>query len=99
LEKLTIVLQANRYIGLAEPWKKDDADALASLLYSHEVLRFAGILLQPFIPGSAARLLDRLGIPKEKRRMCDLDVVGTVNTQDIEHSKLPLFPKGPKMEE
>jgi methionyl-tRNA synthetase len=91
--------QANRYVGLAEPWKRDNKDALASLLYSHEVLRFAGILLWPFIPTSATKLLDRLGIPKEERRLCNLDVIGTVSSQGIQHSKLPLFPKSIATEE
>jgi methionyl-tRNA synthetase len=38
-------------------------------VYAYQALRHAGILLQPVIPGKAAELLDRLGIPDSERTL------------------------------
>jgi methionyl-tRNA synthetase len=56
----------NRYVQDEEPWKlsKDDAEAghLDQVLYTlAEGLRVVSVLLHPFMPGSAERLLAALG--------------------------------------
>ena len=36
-------------------------------------LRWFAVLLQPFVPDTAAALLDLLSVPPDRRRMADLD--------------------------
>ena len=60
------VKRLNQYVQDEEPWKlaKDDADAprLDSVLYGlAEGLRVVSVLLHPFLPRSAERLLEALG--------------------------------------
>jgi methionyl-tRNA synthetase len=60
----TVVRASNSYIDRNAPWalRKTDQARMASVLWVLlEVIRRLAILLQPFIPGSAARLLDQLG--------------------------------------
>jgi methionyl-tRNA synthetase len=38
-----------------------------------EVLRMVGILIQPYVPGSAAKLLDLLAVPETRRSFADYD--------------------------
>jgi methionyl-tRNA synthetase len=46
---------------------------METILYvTAEVLRQIGILVQPIMPGSAAKLLDQLGLPKDARAFADL---------------------------
>ena len=64
-----------------EPWTGEDPGAtLASFRVTIETLRVTGICLQPFIPSAASRLLDALGVPKDKRTWADASdgAVGTV---------------------
>jgi methionyl-tRNA synthetase len=42
-----------------------------AVYHTAEALRIAGILLQPYMPGKAAELLDRLAVGKENRRFED----------------------------
>lgn len=61
---------ANEYIDKEAPWKqrKDDIHAMYATLYTiAETLRCIGIMLQPFMPDSAAKLLDQLAIPAHAR--------------------------------
>ena len=57
---------ANKYIDVSEPWvlNKDSEkqDVLDHVLYQLlETIRFVGILLQPFIPQTAQKILDQIG--------------------------------------
>ena len=48
--------------------RKEDPDRMATVLYVlGEVIRRLGILAQPFVPGSAAKMLDQLAVPAEGR--------------------------------
>lgn len=75
LEAIWSVLgAANRYFSAQEPWvlrKSDDpADQarFATVLYvTLETVRVAALLVQPVMPGSAAKLLDLLGQPADAR--------------------------------
>jgi methionyl-tRNA synthetase len=65
-----VVAEANRYFAAQEPWalRKSDPARMETVLYTTaEMLRRIGILCQPFIPGSAAKLLDLVAAPAEKR--------------------------------
>ena len=71
-----VVADANRYFAGQEPWalKKTDPVRMETVLYvTAEVLRRIGILIQPYMPGSAAKLLDLLAVPGTDRSFADLD--------------------------
>ena len=60
-----VVSDANRYFAAQEPWalKKTDPPRMDTILYvTAEVLRIIGILIQPYVPFSAAKLLDLLAV-------------------------------------
>jgi methionyl-tRNA synthetase len=62
------VKRLNRYVAEEQPWQlaKDEsaAERLDRVLYTlAEGLRVVSVLLHPFMPGSAERLLDALGQP------------------------------------
>jgi methionyl-tRNA synthetase len=67
-------IQTNRLLAFHEVWRKTkDPDDKAQrevqtiVYYGAESLRICGILLQPFMPSKMERLLDMLGVEKERR--------------------------------
>ncbi len=75
LEAIWLMLgEANRYFSAQQPWvlRKSEAEAdrqrFRTVLYTTmEVVRVAALLVQPVVPGSAAKLLDLLGQPADQR--------------------------------
>ncbi|WP_323763222.1 methionine--tRNA ligase [Maricaulis sp.] len=60
----------NEYLTKAEPWVKykSDVDAAAvGVRTGLNLVALFGILAQPFIPDAAAKILDTLGVPDDKR--------------------------------
>lgn len=60
-----VVADANRYFAGQEPWalKKTDPARMETVLYvTTEVLRIIGIMVQPYMPASAASLLQLLSV-------------------------------------
>jgi methionyl-tRNA synthetase len=75
------IKRLNRYVTDEEPWQlaKDDtnADALDGVLYSlAEGLRVVSVLLHPFMPASAERLLAAIGRPDLSLDGAELGAVG-----------------------
>ena len=67
-----VVADANRYFAAQAPWalKKTDPARMETVLYvTAEVLRQVGILIQPYMPASAGRLLDLLAVPEDRRHV------------------------------
>ena len=65
-----VVADANRYFAGEAPWAlaKTDPPKQGTVLYvTAEVIRQVAILCQPFMPASAAKLLDLLGVPATER--------------------------------
>ena len=65
-----VVADANRYFAGEAPWalaKTDPARQGTVLYVTAEVIRQVAILAQPFMPTSAAKILDLLGIPDAER--------------------------------
>ena len=65
-----VVSDANRYVDAEAPWtlRKSDPVRMGTVLYVlTETLRHLAILAQPIVPSSAAKLLDQLAVPPEKR--------------------------------
>jgi methionyl-tRNA synthetase len=93
----TVVADANRYFAGEAPWalaKTDPARQGTVLYVTAEVLRQVGILCQPFIPASAAKLLDILGVPREER---EFDRLGRADARITSRAALPapapVFPR------
>ena len=92
---------ANLLVQSHKPWalvKSQDLEDIAHrktvIHMALETLRVGGILLQPVIPKLAQTLLDRLGIPEDKR-MVEHARMSYLNSPEC----LPLGPnKGPLLE-
>jgi methionyl-tRNA synthetase len=70
-----VVAEANRYFANEAPWAlaKTDPARQGTILYvTAEVIRQAAILCQPFMPESAAKLLDLLAVPPAERTFAQL---------------------------
>ena len=71
-----VVAEANRYVDAQAPWtlRKTDPARMASVLYAlMETLRLVGLVLQPFMPTSIARLLDLLAVGPDARTYAHWD--------------------------
>jgi methionyl-tRNA synthetase len=65
-----VVSEANRYVDEQAPWalRRSDPARMRTVLYAlAETIRHLAILVQPFVPGSATRLLDQLAVPAGAR--------------------------------
>ena len=71
-----VVGAANRYVDEQAPWtlRKTDPARMNTVLYVlMETLRRLGILIQPYMPQSMAKLLDQLAVPEAARDFAALD--------------------------
>jgi methionyl-tRNA synthetase len=71
-----VVGEANRYVDEQAPWvlSRSDRARMGTVLYVlAETVRQLAILVQPFVPGAAAKLLDQLAVPKAARSFSALD--------------------------
>jgi len=74
-----VVADTNRYFAAQEPWalRKTDPQRMATVLYvTAEVIRQLAILVQPVMPGSAAKLLELLSVPADARGFASLGEAG-----------------------
>jgi len=88
--------QSNIYIDHEAPWtlKNSDPQKMNEVLYRIvETLRYIAILMQPFTPDSAARMLNQLNVPEDNRNIMHL----TQEFAIIPSSKItqpsPIFPR------
>jgi methionyl-tRNA synthetase len=91
-----VVAEANRYFAAQEPWalRKSDPARMETVLYTTaETLRRIAILCQPFIPGSAAKLLDLLAVPEGKRHFAHLDDADALASGTKLPAPEPVFPR------
>ncbi|MCT7375394.1 methionine--tRNA ligase [Chelativorans salis] len=91
-----VVAEANRYFAGQEPWalRKSDPARMETVLYTTaEVLRRVGILCQPYIPGSAEKLLDLLAVPADKRGFADITEAGMLQSGTPLPAPQPVFPR------
>jgi methionyl-tRNA synthetase len=91
-----VVGESNRYFAAEQPWslKKTDPERMATVLYvTAEVLRHIGILIQPYMPQSAAKLLDLLGVEYNKRSFAELGEGGKLVPGIRLPQPAPIFPR------
>ncbi len=84
-----LIDQANKYIEEEAPWKlaKSDQARLAGVLYTlMDVLRVAALYIYPFMPGSALKIWEQLGLTES---------LPAVNLNTV---KLGQFPPGTKVQ-
>lgn len=65
-----LVIEANGYVDAQAPWglKKTDPERMGTVLYVlAEVVRVLGILIQPYTPESAGKILDQIKIDENSR--------------------------------
>jgi methionyl-tRNA synthetase len=91
-----VVADANRYFASEAPWAKakTDPQRQGTILYvTAEVLRQVAILAQPFVPSSAARLLDLLAIKPEERDFYELNGAKRIAAGVTLPPPSPVFPR------
>jgi methionyl-tRNA synthetase len=92
----SVVADANRYFAAEAPWalaKSNPARQDTVLYVTAEVIRQVAILAQPFIPASAARLLDLLAIPAGERTFSELAGPHRIAPETILPAPAPVFPR------
>ncbi|MER2632280.1 MAG: methionine--tRNA ligase [Rhizobiaceae bacterium] len=91
-----VVAEANRYFAGQEPWalRKTDPARMETVLWTTaEVLRRVGLLSQPFMPASAAKLLDLLAVPADARGFDALDDAHALVPGTPLPAPAPVFPR------
>lgn len=97
-----VVGDANRYFASEEPWtkRKSDADRFATILYvTAETLRVLGLMAQPVMPVSAAKLLDLLAVPEDKRSFAHATREAALSAGTVLPPPAPIFPRYVEAEE
>lgn len=92
----TVVSEANRYFAAQEPWalKKTDPERMAAVLFvTAEIIRRVAILVQPFMPASAEKLLNALSVPSDARGFDQLDPSFTLASGTTIEKPEGVFPR------
>ncbi|WP_438748497.1 methionine--tRNA ligase [Pararhizobium sp. O133] len=93
---IAVVSEADRYFAGQAPWglKKTDPARMGTVLYvTADVVRQVAILLQPFMPESAGKLLDLVAVPADKRTFASLGEAGRLVTGTALEAPTPVFPR------
>jgi methionyl-tRNA synthetase len=93
---IAVVSETDRYFAGQEPWalKKTDPARMATVLYvTADVVRQIAILLQPFVPASADKLLDLVSVPADKRDFAALGKAGRLVSGTPLDAPKPVFPR------
>jgi methionyl-tRNA synthetase len=91
-----VIADANRYFAGEAPWalaKTDPAKQGTVLYVTAEVIRQVAILCQPFMPASAAKLLDLLGVPAAERDFSMLGKDRRIAPGTTLPAPAPVFPR------
>ncbi len=91
-----VVAEANRYFAAQEPWalRKTDIGRMNTVLYvTIETVRQIAILAQPFMPASAAKMLDQLGVASGGRDFVALGGAGRLRSGAPLPAPKPVFPR------
>jgi methionyl-tRNA synthetase len=91
-----VVAEANRYFAGEAPWAlaKTDPVRQGTVLYvTAEVIRQVAILAQPFMPESAAKLLDLLAIHSDSRDFSTLGAGQRIAVATHLPAPAPVFPR------
>lgn len=92
----TMVSETNRYFAGEAPWslKNSDPRRMGTILYvTAETVRQFGILISPYMPGSAAKMLDLLEISESQRGFNYLGKEGRLKAGGKIRTPSPVFPR------
>ncbi|CAD7044588.1 methionine--tRNA ligase [Pseudorhizobium endolithicum] len=93
---IAVVSETDRYFAGQEPWalKKTDPVRMGTVLYvTAEVVRQIAILLQPYTPDAAAKLLDLVAAPADRRDFSALGEAGRLVPGTPLEAPKPVFPR------
>ena len=79
------IRETHKFFQRYKPWdlKDNDTQDLAGVIaLTMENLRVCGILMQPIVPSIAAKLLNRLAVPADRRTFADTRVIITASHDD-----------------
>ena len=91
-----VVRQANAYVDRQAPWaliKEDRTRTGAVLATLVQTIRRIAILLQPFMPESAGRILDQIGVDPGHRTFANLGPADSVKPGTTLPKPSPVFPR------
>jgi methionyl-tRNA synthetase len=91
-----VVADANRYFASEEPWvkRKSDPERFATVLWvTAETLRCLAIMAQPVMPTAAAKLLDLLAVPDDKRLLAHVGAGDALAPGAALPAPAPVFPR------
>jgi methionyl-tRNA synthetase len=91
-----VVAETNRYFAGQAPWalKKTDPARMETVLWTTaEILRVIGLLIQPVMPESGAKLLDLLAVPAEARDFAAADAAQALQPGTTLPEPKGLFPR------
>jgi len=91
-----VVAEANRYFAGEAPWglKKTDPERMETVLWvTAETVRRIAILCQPYIPGSAGKLLDILAVPEDRRQFEHVAAEHALKPGTALPAPQPVFPR------
>jgi methionyl-tRNA synthetase len=91
-----VVADANRYFASEAPWAlaKTNPERQGTVLYvTAEILRQVAVLAQPFVPTSAAKLLDLLAVPADERTFSTLTPNQRIRGGATLPPPSPVFPR------
>ena len=92
----TVVRAANGYVDKQAPWalKKTDPARMNTVLYvMAEIVRHLAILMQPFVPTSANKMLDQLGVAADARTFAHLGAAHALKGGSPLPAPSPVFPR------
>lgn len=93
---IQIAEQANLYIDQEAPWtlRSTNPEKMNQVLYSLlEILRHIGIMLQPFVPDSAEKMLDQLNISPQARNFANMKREFALKPGSAINEPKPIFPR------
>ena len=95
-----VIGDANGYIAHSQPWalRKSAPARMRTVLYvAAEAIRHFAILSQPFMPDSAARLLDQLAVPEGARGFAALAPASALTPGTRLPPPRGIFPRFPEL--
>ncbi len=90
-----VVGGANRYIDAQKPWdlRKSDTARMQTVLHTLlDVIRHVAVMVSPVVPDAAAKILDQLAIPADKRDVASLSDWQLMAGTDLPKPE-PVFPR------
>jgi methionyl-tRNA synthetase len=91
-----VVAETNRYFAAEAPWALAKTDRLrqGTVLYvTAEVIRQIAILVTPFMPRSAAKLLDLLAVPAGERQFSEVGGARRISAGACMPAPIAVFPR------